>query len=103
MWEARCGTVTQGKIKNLVSVGQQRDVLQPRLRAPADEAVPTAQMTWRRAPGHTGDGPAARKDHVLQVLAHGLRVAQIVVLLQQAVEQRLLGRAPATALGDSRQ
>ena len=62
-------------------VGEEADVLPPRLRRPADEPVAAAQVPRRRRPGQAGERPAPRVHQVLQVLAHRLRVAQVVVLL----------------------
>ena len=54
-------------------------------------------MTRCRTPGHAGDWLRPGKHHVLQVFAHRLGIAQVVGVLHQAVEQRLLGRAPHLA------
>ena len=52
------------------------------------------QVPRRRTPRQTGHRPPLRPDQILQVLAHGLLIAQVVKLLHQAVEQRFVGRAP---------
>ena len=51
-------------------------------------------MTRRGRPRETGHRPLLGPHQVLQVFADRLRVAQIVVLLNQAVEQGLLGCPP---------
>ena len=58
---------------------------------PADMAVAAAQMTRRRTPCHAGDGPALRPHQILQVFAHRLLIAQVMMLFHEAVEQRLFG------------
>ena len=40
----------------------------------------------------TGDGASLCPHQILQVLAHRLLIAKIVMVLHQAVEQRLVGR-----------
>src|ERR1700733_12709001 len=75
-------------------VGDKTDVAPPRFRAPADVAVPAAQMTWRGTPRQARDGTALRPSQIFEVLPNGLLVFQIMMLLQQAVEQRLVPRAP---------
>src|ERR1700687_3360106 len=54
-------------------------------------------MSRRRAEGQTRHGPSLSPDQILQMLADRLAVAQIVVLRQQAVEQRLVRGAPYPA------
>ena len=61
--------------------------------APADETIPAAQVPRRRAPRQARDGTLVRPHQVLQMLAHRLLVAQVMMGFHQAVEQRLLGRA----------
>jgi hypothetical protein len=57
---------------------------------PADEAITAAQMTRRGRPGQASDRSIPCRDHILQVFADRSRVAQVVVLLDQAVKQRFL-------------
>jgi len=80
-------------------VGNEPNVLAASLGRPADEAVPAAQVTWRRGPRHAGDGPTLRVYQVLEVLADRLRVAEVVVLLKETVEKRLIRRPPHLAKG----
>src|ERR1700709_2675772 len=75
-------------------IGNETNVAPPRVRTPADVAIPTAQMTRRRTPRQTGDGAAFRPNEILQVLADGLLIRQIMMMLHQAVEQRFIGGAP---------
>src|SRR5260370_36312617 len=74
-------------------VRDEADVASSRLPAPADIAVATADVARRRRPCHAADRPTLRPYHVLQVLAHWLFVAQIVILLHQAIGPRLMGAA----------
>src|SRR6185369_7206913 len=74
-------------------IRDEADVASSRLPAPADIAVATADVARRRRPCHAGDRSALRPYQVLQVLAHWLFVAQVVMLLHQAVEQGLIGGA----------
>ena len=61
---------------------------------PADVTVARADMSRRAGPRHARNRPALRPHQILQVLAHRLFVAQVVMLLHQAVEQRLIRAAP---------
>src|SRR5580658_8816772 len=72
-------------------VSHEADVAPPRFGGPAYVAIAAAQMTRRRTPRHAGDGSCLRPHQILQMLAHGLLITQIVVMLNEAVEQRLVG------------
>lgn len=74
-------------------VGDESDIALARLLIPADKTIPAAQMPWRRTPSHTGDRPSVGPHQILEMLAHRLLVAQIVVVLDEAVEQGLVGGA----------
>src|ERR1035437_7274993 len=65
-----------GQDKEAGVVREQVDVLQPFLGGPADESVALAQMARRRTPRHAGDRASIGEDHVLQVLANRLGVAE---------------------------
>src|SRR5574337_12491 len=75
-------------------VGDQMNVAPPRPLVPANEPVAAAQMPWRTRPRQARNRLAARFDQILQVLTYRLFVFQVVILLHQAVEQRLLPAAP---------
>ena len=51
-------------------------------------------MARRALPSQARNHLSARLYQILQVLAHRLLIAEIVILLHQAVEQRLFRRAP---------
>ena len=51
-------------------------------------------MSRRRRPRKTGDRTPAGVDQVLEVLADGLRVAEVMRRLDQRTEELLLARAP---------
>ena len=89
--DARWGTLTHGRIRNRMLLASSR-MLARRARAPPDEAVAAAQVARRRTPRPQAIGRPPALDQVLQVLAHGLRITQVVMLLHQAVEHRLLAR-----------
>src|ERR1035437_9784024 len=72
-------------------VSNEADVAPPRFRRPAYVAVAAAQMAGRRAPGHACDGSSVRPHQILQVFAHWLFVTEIVMMLDEAVEQRFVG------------
>src|ERR1051325_1995269 len=74
-------------------VGDEADVAPPCLRAPADIAVTAAQMSRCRTPRQTRYRTTLRPTNILQVFAHRLFIAEVVVLLHQAIEQRLIGSA----------
>ena len=75
-------------------VGDQADVPLPRVHAPADIAVAAAQMARRRTPCQARDRPPLRPYQILQMLANRLLVTEVMMLLHQAVEQRLVARSP---------
>ena len=54
-------------------------------------------MTSGGRPTEARDGLASRRDEVLEVLADGMRVAKVVVLLNQGLDESLFGRAPDLA------
>ena len=74
-------------------VGQQVHVALARFLAPAEVTVAHLQVARRALPSQARDHLASGFHQILQVLAHRLLIAQIVILLHQAVEQRLLRRA----------
>lgn len=79
-----------GQYKKPCVVRDEANILPPYFRRPSDKPVPAAEVTGRRGPRHAGDGPLLAIDNVFEVLAHWLSVAQIMVLLDQAVEETLL-------------
>src|ERR1019366_10265827 len=72
-------------------VSNESNVAPARFGAPSYITVATAQMTRGRTPCHAGDGASLCPDQIFQVLAHRLFIAKIMMLLHQAVEQRLVG------------
>src|ERR1017187_5043108 len=83
-----------GQNREATVVGQKADVAPPGFRIPADVAVAAAQVPRRRTPSQTGNRPPLGPQKIFEMLAHRLLVAQVVVVLHQAVEQRLIGGAP---------
>src|SRR5215469_1447764 len=75
-------------------VGHQAKVAPARRCAPADVAVAAAQMARRRTPGQACEWSALCPDHILQMLAHWLLIAEIMMMLDEAVKQRLVRRSP---------
>ena len=74
-------------------VGQQVHVAPPRFITPAQKSVSHFQVARCTLPGQASNRLPAGFHQILQVLTHGLFIAEVVILLQQAVEQRLLRRA----------
>src|SRR6476661_3170482 len=74
-------------------VGDKADVPPSCFRAPADIAVTAAQMSRCRTPRQTRYRATLRPTNILQVFAHRLFIAEVVILLYQAIEQRLIGSA----------
>ena len=83
-----------GQNQKACVVGEQAQVTFARFRAPANETIAARQVPRGRTPRQTSNRLAFGRDQILQVFAHRLLVAEIVILLQQAVEQRFLRRAP---------
>src|SRR6476620_6734307 len=75
-------------------VSNEADVTPSRFDTPSYISVPAAQVARRRTPRHARDRAALHRHQILQVFAHRLFVTQIVMVLYQAIEQRLLSRAP---------
>jgi hypothetical protein len=69
------------------------DVAAPFFGTPSCISVPAAQVARRRTPRQARDRSALGAPDT-SVLAHRLLVTQVVMVLYQAIEQRLLGRAP---------
>ena len=65
------------------------DVATARFGAPADVAVAAAQVTRSRGPCQACHRPPLRPHQILQVFSHRLLVAKVMMLLHQAVKQRL--------------
>src|SRR5438270_134702 len=74
-------------------VGDEAEVTFAGFHTPADIAVTAAQMPRRRTPRHAGDRSSLRPDQILQMLAYRLLVAKVVMMLDEAIEQRFIGRA----------
>ena len=55
------------------------------LRLPADEGVSGFDFPGGRAPSQTGHGPVIDKSDVLEMIAHDLPIAEIMVLVDQGV------------------
>src|ERR1051326_2949575 len=82
-----------GQNQKTCVVCDKADVPPPCFRAPADIAVTTAQMSRCRTPRQTRYRATLRPTNILQVLAHRLFIAEVMILLHQAIEQRLIGSA----------
>ena len=74
-------------------VCQQVHVALARFVAPCKVPVAYLQVAWRALPGQARDHLPACFHQILQVLTHRLLIAQIVILLHQAVEQLLFRSA----------
>jgi hypothetical protein len=55
------------------------------LRLPADEGVSGFDFPGGRAPTQTGNRPVLDKSDVLEMIAHDLPIAEIMVLVDQGV------------------
>src|SRR6266853_6939946 len=75
-------------------VGEEANIAASSFSAPADKAIAAAQVTGRRTPGQAGDRTPSRPHQVLQMFAHWLLVTQVMMLFDQAVEQRLIPCTP---------
>src|SRR5712691_11291550 len=88
MCDAKCGTVTHGRIRKRVLYATPRML---RRRASADQPMKRSRgPRWRGA----GDRAIGRDDEIFQVLADRLLIPEIVMLREQAVEERLVRRTP---------
>ena len=68
-------------------VSEQVAILFPEFWGPADKMVPWPKMPCCRAKSKACQQPVSGKSHVLEVLSNRLRVSQVMVLLDEAVEQ----------------
>jgi len=75
-------------------VSKEAKIAFSRLRRPPDEAIPAGNVARRRTPRHAGDRTAVGEDQILQMFSDRLFVTQIVMVFNQAVEQRLISCAP---------
>src|SRR3974390_489215 len=79
-------------------VSDKADVPPPCFRTPSYISVPAAQVARGRTPRHTCDGSGLAfmrsPGQILQVLAHGLFIGQVMIMLHETVEQRLVGGSP---------
>ena len=71
-------------------VGDEAEIAAPHLRRPADEAVAWGEVPRRRGPGDAGDRPPSRHDEIFEVRADRLLIPEIVVLRQEAVDERFV-------------
>ena len=55
------------------------------LRLPADEGVSGFDLPGGRAPAQTGNGPLLDKGDVLDMIAHDLAIAEVMVLMDQRI------------------
>src|SRR5215471_572612 len=74
-------------------VDDEADVASPCFRTPADIAVAATQVARSRTPRQASNRTALRPTNVLQMLADRLFIAEVMVMLHQAVEQRLISGA----------
>ena len=81
-----------GQNKESGVVGQQMAVTFPRLCRPAEEGVAAVDGVWRRGKGEAGNQSVAGIGQILQMFADRLRIAQIVILPDQGVEQLFFRR-----------
>ena len=82
----------QNEVSGVVS--QQMSVPLPGLRRPADEGISAGDGIRGGREGEAGQEPVTAKGQILEVLTHGLRVTEVMKLLDQAVEKSFL-RGPA--------
>jgi len=68
-------------------VSQQMAVALSGLHRPADKGVAMIDGVWRRGKGEAGDHPVFGIGQIFEMFADRLRIAQIVVLSNQSIEQ----------------
>src|SRR5215471_20586345 len=88
MWNLDPGQDQKARV-----IGNEADVPTAHFRAPADVAVTAAQMSRCRTPRQTRYRATLCPTNILQVFAHRLFIAEVVILLHQTIEQRLIGSA----------
>jgi len=86
-----------GQNEESALVGDQVNVLPTDCDRPANKTVAATNMPGCRTVDHTGDRPLMGKDQILEVLSHRLAIAQIMILLDQAITEFLKGRTPHLA------
>lgn len=89
--------VDPGRDQEAGVVGQHVDVGPASRRVPSDEAIPAPDVPGRRGPGEAGEGLFPRQCDVLEVLPDRIDIAQVVVLGDEAVVDRLQGGPPHLA------
>src|SRR6266542_950339 len=78
-------------------VGKKADVLAPRLGRPTDEPVTRPEMARGGGPCQAGNRTILRVDEKFELFADRLRIVEVVIPLDQAVEERFFPRAPHLA------
>jgi len=84
------GDPNPGKNQKSTLVGDQMEVLLSALCTPSDKPVPDSDVPRSGGPEQTGNGPAVGKGHVLEMFPNRLAIAQIVMLVDEAVAKLLL-------------
>jgi len=82
------------KYKESGIIGNKVEVLFSALRRPADKIIPALDMTRGGRESKAGNRSLIEKDHIFEVFSHGLRIAQVMVVVNKAIEESLLGSTP---------
>jgi hypothetical protein len=82
------------KYKESAIIGNKVEVLFSILRRPADKIISALDMARGRREGKASNRCLIRKGNIFEVFSHGLRIAQVMVVVNKAIEKSLLGSAP---------
>jgi hypothetical protein len=84
MWDAHLGKDEKSGV-----VSKQMAISAPGFRRPADKDISAPNLIDTGRPGKTGDGSILDQDNILEMLADGLGVTEVVIVLNEAIEQLL--------------
>jgi len=85
------GDLHPGEDKETDILSKEMEVSIPMDGLPSNEPIPAGHLPGRGPPTDAGQGSTLMKDHVFEVLPHGLAVAQIVIGLHEPLIERLPG------------
>jgi hypothetical protein len=74
-------------------IGNKVEVLFSALRRPADKIIPALDMARGGRESKAGNRSLIKKDYIFEVFSHGLRIPQVMVVVNKAIEESLLGSA----------
>lgn len=82
-----------GQDKESGVIGNKMEVLFSYIRRPADKFIPAANMAGDRTESKAGNRSLAKEDKVFEMFSNRLSIAQVMIVLNEAVEEFFFGCA----------